>query len=580
MNRRLLPLVALSVLLAASGCLVRGKSQEEKEAEARAAVAKAAPEVPGLSAHWREGTLPPGLDEGTPAQGGTLTVRINGNPPSLTFLLESDFWLNRITMHNLHESLVRPDPRDHPRYRIQPELAASWEESPDHLTYTFRLRDGVTWHDGKPFTARDVKFTFDRLMDPAVRSMHLRQAFVDLESVTTPDDRTVIIRYKQPYVWALEKISEVPILPAHAFEGHEGAKFNTAPYHRAPIGTGPFRFESWEDHKSITFARNEAYWGREAHVDRVIYRVIPEPNVAQQLLLRGEIDLDITLSSEQYVKLAAEPKVVDLYHRVKYFESSFAWIGWNNQRPLFRDARVRRALGMLFDREKVRTALYAGIPELANCVFYHLGTSCDPATKQHGFDPAAAEALLAEAGWRDTDRDGLLDKDGLPFRFTITIPSGNPTNEAMVLLYKQALYRAGIEMELQKIEWSVFSARLRSHEFDACMLAWSGDVEDDAYQVWHSSQIDGGSNYIAYANPELDRMAEQIRGEFDREKRAALFRRFNQIVIDEAPLLPVFHTPRRTMIHRRLRGVYLAPMTFFQVRDMWIDPAFRAGEGA
>ncbi len=104
------------------------------------------------------------------------------------------------------------------------------------------------------------------------------------------------------------------------------------------------------------------------------------------------------------------------------------------------------------------------------------------------------------------------------------------------------------------------------------MLAWSSDAESDPYQLWHSSQIDGGSNYVAYANPELDRLAETIRGEFDWEKRQALFRRFNQIVVDESPLLLVYHLPRRTMIHRRLRGVYLSPMQFFQVADIWIQP--------
>ncbi len=577
MNRRLLAVLALAAFVA-SGCLVRGKSQEEKEAEAQQAAA-GADHFPGLDEYWREGKLPPGLEEGTPVRGGTLTVRLNGQPPSLNYLLDSDYWLSRITLHNLHETLVRPDPRDHPDYEMIPELAERWEVSEDNLTFTFHLRDGVKWHDGKPFTARDVRFTFDRMMDPSVRAMHLRQAFEDLERVETPDERTVIFRYEKPYVWALRKLGEIPILPAHAFEGVEGAAFNSHPYQRAPIGTGPFRFESWEDHKAITFARNDDYWGRKAWVDKVVYRVLPEPNVAQQLLMRGELDIDTTLTSESYVQLAAEPKVVDTFHRVKFFESMFAWIGWNHQRPIFQDARVRRALAMLFDREKLRISLFEGIPENANCVFYHLGPGCDPADRQPAFDPDGAAKLLREAGWQDTDGDGVLDRDGVPFRFTLTIPSGSPTNEAMVLVFKQELYRAGIEMELQKIEWSVFSNRLRNHEFDACMLAWIGDVESDPYQVWHSSQAAGGSNYISYANDELDELALRIRGEFDYEKRQALFRRFNQIVVEEAPMLLIYHLPRRTMIHRRLRGVYLSPMEFFQVRDMWIQPAATAAIG-
>lgn len=577
MSRFVLPIVLLQALLAA-GCLVHGKSEEEKRAERAAAAAarEAALQPPGLDVYWREGELPPGLEEGAPRPGGTLVVRINANPPSLDPLLDSDWWTSRIARHNLLETLVQSDPRDHPRYRPIPALATSWEVSEDRLVYTFHLRDGVRWHDGRPFTSRDVKFTFDRILDPDVRAMHVRQSFVDLASVATPDERTVVLRFRKPFVWVLEKLAGVPILPAHAFEGYEGPKFNTAPYHRAPIGTGPFRFVSFEDAKAITFERNDEYWGKKAWVDRVVYRIVPEPNVAQQLLLRGEIDLDISLTAEQYVKLAWEPKVVERYHRVKYFENAFAWIGWNNRRELFRDARVRRALAMLLDRETVRTGLYEGLPELANCVFYHLGPGCDPATKVPDFDPEGAMRLLEEAGWRDTDGDGILDKDGRPFRFTMTIPSGNPVNEAVVLLYKQQLYRAGIEMELQKIEWSVYAARLRSQQFDACMLQWvSSDAEIDPFQIWHSSQVDGGSNYVGFVHPEIDRLAERVRSTFDPDERQAIYRRFNQLVIDEQPLLPIFHLPRRALVHRRLKGVYLSPMQFFQVSEIWIDPEWR-----
>jgi len=571
MPHRFLP-VLLVFALGGAGCLVRGGEQE---------VDPAAPATAGaaLDPHWRDGTLPPGLDEGEPVRGGTLVVRTNVNPPSLNSLLDSDGWARRITLHNLHEALVRPDPRDHPDYRPIPELAERWEESEDHRTFTFHLRRGVRWHDGRPFTAADVRFTFERLLDPTVRAMHQRQAFELLEGVEAPDPYTVVLHYRAPYVWALEKIADVPILPAHAFEGHEGAAFNTAPYHRAPIGTGPFRFVAWDDQVSITLARFDDYWGEKAHVDRVVYRIVPEPNVAQQLILRGEIDLDISLGSEQFVKLADEPQVVARYHRLKVFDASYSWIGWNHRRPVFEDRRVRRALAMLLDRETLRVALNEGLPLNANCVFYHEGPACDPATEQPAFDPDGAAALLAEAGWRDADGDGVLDRNGVPFRFTMTIPSGNPVNEQMILVYQQQLHRAGIEMELQKIEWSVYVKRLREGEFDACMLMWTmSSVEADPYQLWHSSQRDGGSNYVGYASAEADVLAERIRGTFDREERLALFRRFNQLVIDDAPILLLYHLPRRTVIHRRLRGVHVAPLLFFDLREIWIDP--RYGEGA
>lgn len=566
--------VALFLAAASAGC-TRGKTEEEKAA-ARAEAAKKALQVPeGLDSYWREGVLPPGLEEGTPARGGTLVVRINTEPPSLSGLIDTDGWIRRITAHNVYESLVRPDPRDHPNYRIVPELATSWEASGDRLTWTFRLRKGVRWHDGTPFTARDVKFTYDRIQDPLVRSAHFRQAFQDLERVEAVDDHTVVFHWRKPYVWALQQVGNIPIFPAHAFAGYEGARFNNAPIMRAPIGTGPFRFVSWEDHKAITFERFEDYWGQKAWVDRLVYRTISEPNVAFQLLMRGELDLDTDLLAEQYVNAAWDPNLVAKFHRVKFFESQFAWIGWNNQRPLFRDARVRRALAMLFERKKINLALYAGLYEEANCVFYHLGPHCDPVTRQPDYDPAAAASLLEEAGWRDSDGDGVLDRDGVRFQFTITIPSGNPVNEQMLLAYQQQLYRLGIEMNVQKVEWSIYAAKLRKHEFDACMLAWiNSSPEGDPYQVWHSTQADGGSNYIAYQDPEVDSLIETIRGTFDDGERSALFRALNAKILEDQPLMPIFHQPRRTLLHRRVKGVYLSPIPYFQVRDMWIDPSW------
>ncbi len=567
---------ALATLVLLAACT---RGMVETPAAAPDAGARVAAARAGLSEAWREGKLPEGLEAGTPVPGGTITIRMNLEPGHLMYLIEPDWWLSRIVNHNLNESLVRPDPRDHPRYQIVPELAESWEESADHLTHTFRLRKGVTWHDGKPFTSADVKFTYERILDPAVRAASLRHSFQDLESVTAPDPHTVVFKWKKPYVFAMRQFGDIPIYPAHAFAGHEGAKFNEAPFKRAPIGTGPYKFESWVEKSAITLARNDAYWGKKGHVDKLVYRPVPEPNVGQQLLLRGEVDSDMVLTSEQYVEAEKEPLLVDAYHRLKIWESNFAWIGFNMKRPFFEDVRVRKALIKLFDREKMRQTLQRGVPANANCVFYHLGPNCDPATKQVEFDPAGAVADLAAAGWKDTDGDGLLDKGGKPFRFTALYPAGNPVNEQHMLAWKDQLKRAGIELELNKIEWAVFTGKLRSHEFDVCMLAWVGAVENDPTQIWHSSQTEDGSNYVHYASPKADALIEQIRGEFDETKRQALFRALNAQIVEDAPYLLLYHMPKRTLLHRRLRGVYESPIESPQYREMWVDPAWKPKAG-
>ncbi|HEY0839548.1 MAG TPA: ABC transporter substrate-binding protein [Vulgatibacter sp.] len=572
-------IVALALVVAAtSGCWSRGRTAEEKAADREAELAKAAPSVPEwIDGPWRDGVLPESVVEGNPVPGGTLTVRIKSEPGSLGYLIDSDWWMSRIVLHDLTESLVRADPRGHPDYPLVPELAESWEESPDQLRHVFRLRKGVRWHDGRPFTAKDVKFTFDRIRDPTVRAAKLATVFVDLDSVETPDDHTVVLRWRQPYVWALRKLADIPIYPAHAFEGVEGAAFNTAPFLRAPIGTGPFRFGSWEEKKQIVLLRNDDYWGRKAHLDRVIYRVVQEPNVGHQLLMREEIDVDIDLSSEQYVQVAQERKLFDRYHRVKWFDANYSFIGWNVERPVLSDPRVRNALTMLLDRERVRTTILAGLNLAAECIFYFESPACDSGVQQAPYDPAAAVRLLESAGWSDSDGDGVLDKDGLPLRFTISIPNASQWVEQMLLVYRQSLRRAGIEMEVQKLEWSVFIQRLRAHELDAGILAWIIDLESDPYVLWHSSQIERGANYTGFRDEEVDRSTEVMRGEVSKEARMALARRINEIVIRDNPQTLLFHTPRRGLVHRRVRGLYVSPMESFQFRDVWIDPAWREG---
>jgi peptide/nickel transport system substrate-binding protein len=556
--RRAYAVLALAALLLATGCGGCGSRPGP---------------APEPDPDFLAGRLPPGLDAGPPVDGGTLTVRIHVEPPHLGYLLEPDWWLARIANHNLTESLVRADPRDHPHYRIVPELAASWEESEDRRVFTFHLRPGVVWHDGRPFTARDVEFTFARLLDPEVRAASFRRAFGDLESCTAVDDHTVVLRWKRPYVWALRKLADVPIYPAHAFADVAGADFHRAPYFRAPIGTGPYAFESWRERDAIVLGRFAGHWGGAGHVDRIVYRIVEEPAAALQLALRGELDVDVNLSSEIYVQAAREPKLVARYHRVKEFHPTFSWIGWNLRRPPFADVEVRRALAMLIDREGLREGLFHGIPEPANCVFYHRGPNCDPETRAPAFDPAGARALLAGAGWEDRDGDGVREREGRPFSFSLLFPAGQPVNEQLLLAVQDEARRAGIDLRLEKLEWATFLSRLRARDFDACYLSFLGEVEDDPHGIWHSSQGEDGSNYVGYASAEADALVERIRGEFDAERRAALFRELNRRIVADQPMALLFHVPRRALVSRRLRGLYESPVESFPYRDLWFAPA-------
>src|SRR5262249_33817843 len=201
-----------------------------------------------------------------------------------------------------------------PDYPLQPALATGWTTSPDGLAFTFHLRRGVTWHDGEPFTARDVVATVHKILDPNVRAMHLRNNFVDLAEISAPDDLTVAARYKRPYFLAFRALATLVIYPAHLLD--KAGDVLHSRLHRAPVGTGPFRFEEWKTGDHISFVRNESYWGRKAYLDRVVYRIVLDPAVGFQMLKQGAFGVYLSLQPQQWTRdLASLPR----YQGIKFF---------------------------------------------------------------------------------------------------------------------------------------------------------------------------------------------------------------------------------------------------------------------
>src|SRR6266481_4117355 len=309
------------------------------------------------------------------------------------------------------------------RLLAKPALATDWNISPDQLTYTFHLRRGVKWHDGAPFSGRDVVATLRKIQDPSVRAMHLRNNFEDLADISTApgDDFTVIAHYRKPYFLAFRALATLSIYPAHLLE--TAGDMMHSPMHRAPVGTGPFRFEEWKSGDRISFVRNDQYWGRKAHLDRVVYRIVPDSAVAFQLLKRGEFDLYLQLQPQQWARdLEAAGLKASLY-RIKFFNPHYNWIGWNEERPYFSDPRVRQAMNYVIDTEGIRNSFLLGLDRPTTCIFYLESTACDRSLVPRPYDPAQAARLLDEAGWRDHDGAGVRDKDGVPFRFTFLMNS-------------------------------------------------------------------------------------------------------------------------------------------------------------
>jgi peptide/nickel transport system substrate-binding protein len=560
--------IAIALLVAAAGCTCAGGgpagSGSRVEAPARAPVPDEA---------WLEGRLPESVWQGTPKPGGTLTVRLHAEPPHLSphLLDPTDLVATRLTLGRVYETLLRIDAADHPRYRLLPSAAESWEESADHLVYTFRLREGLRFHDGEPVTAHDVVATLDRILDPAQPTASARSSYTDVKAYRALDDHTFRIELHRPYFLFFRQLATtLPILPRHLIAKGE---FRRNPIHRAPVGSGPWRFESWSAGREIVLARNEAWWGRKPWLERIVFRIVPDHTVATQLMERGEIDLMTQIQHAAWAGMARSPRLVRDYHRVRFYPKNYEWVGWNQRRPFFADARVRRAMALLFDRDGFNRSALHGLERPTTCHFYLESDACDPALAPLPWDPDQARALLAEAGWRDHDGDGVLDRDGTPFRFTLLVPAGSVFANKLTLVLKESYRRAGIEMDIARAEWGVFIRRIHDRDFDACTMAWGDtDVESDPFQVWHSSQAASGSNFVGFRHARADRLIEQARVEFDPGRRAALYRELGRILEAEQPYMFLNVRPDLDAVHRRVRGVRPS-LNFYDFDAMWIDEA-------
>lgn len=482
-----------------------------------------------------------------------LITQLSAEPATLNPITATDAYAANIDSY-IYESLLK---RDDKTLKLVPVLAKSWDVSPNHLVYTFHLKRNIHWQDGAPFTARDILFSFNRINDPKVDAAPLRAYYQDIKKVEVVNDYTVRFYYRVPYFRALEVCGSMPIVPAHLF--HKGEDFNDSPIGRHPVGTGPYRFLRWDTGEQIVLVRNPNYWGPKPHLKRIVFKVITDSTVALQVLKQGGLDF-MSLRPIQWVKQTENRRFLEHFRKLKYYQPSYSYIGWNLRRPLFQDRRVRRALTMLVNRQAILKELLFGLGTVVTNNFYVNGPDYDHSIKPYPYDPAAAVALLKAAGWEDHNGDGILDKAGVPFSFEFLIPAGSKFAEQLATVLQENLKRVGIRMTIRKLEWAVFVQEIQQHHFDACTLAWSLGWESDPYQVWDSSQAAHGSNFVGFRNAEADQLIEKARREFDPQKRRQLYYRFQQILHREQPYTFLFTTEALVAVSRRFQNVHVYPM--------------------
>ncbi len=466
--------------------------------------------------------------------------------------------------------------------QFEPMLAESWTISGDRKSYHIKLRRGVFYHDftdpvnGKKhrnveLTAHDFKFYVDVINNPDVNAAPLRSYYQDLEGLDVLNDYEFVVRWKKPYFGSLAFTLGMTPLPRHLYHAYEGPfsgqRFNDDhERNRILIGCGPYRFVRWDKGERVVFKRFENYFGNALGVgpaiDTLSCELYQAPNTRFQALLAGKLDI-LDLTAEQWTNRLNIPEFQSgKLKKYKHLSNSYTYIGYNLRNVLFQDKRVRQALTLLIDREKILREVLFGLGKVTSGPFFSETVYYDSAIKPWPFDPKRAAELLAQAGWRDADGDGILEKDGKKFSFTMLQINSSTTQGKMLPLIKEMFAAAGIDMQLQAVEWSVYVQRLEKRQFEACNLAWSLGLDPDPYQLWHSSQaeIPGSSNHVGFVNARADELIGQIRETFDDETRIKLCHEFHALLHEEQPYTFLFTPYALSAMSGRYRNVREFPM--------------------
>jgi len=485
----------------------------------------------------------------------TFYRRISAQPETLHPIRASDAFSKYIRDYVVETLLIRNLESN----KLEPSLAERWEISPDYKTYTFYLRKGVLWHDGKPVTAEDVYFSFSAYTDVNYGGAHHFSYLENIEKAEIIDAHTIRFYAKKKHFGSFEKFTLIlNIIPKHIYKNPK-TKLN-----RSLMGSGPYIFEEYDKNKKIVLKRNKNWWGNKIkpdkyRFDQVVFRIIPSNNDALLRMEQGQLDF-MGLTSESYFKKTLKAPWGDriLKKQVRNLTpKSYSFIAWNLTNPLFKDRKVRRALSHLMNRELMNEKFYNNSYALTAGPVHTQSKYADPSVKPILFSPEKALKLLKEAGWTDSNQNGILDKkisnQIVEFQWTLLFPTKSV--EKYLTVYQEDLKKAGLKMSLKQLEWVSFTKALDERNFDAITLAWSpGPADDDWHprQIWHSISIaNKGSNFISYSNPEVDRLIEATEEEMDPVKRGEMLKKLYKMIAEDSPYIFMFNPDYHFYAHSR-----------------------------
>jgi peptide/nickel transport system substrate-binding protein len=467
---------------------------------------------------------------------GTVIVGMRTDFGGLNPITNSSLTTDHVMKFGLFTPLIQYDENLEPT----PHLAESWEMHGD-TAVTFTLRDDVRWHDGQPVTAEDVKFTFDMAKDPETASLLASAYLAPVASAQVVDARTITFRFEYPHAQALEDFWWPPV-PRHLLEGVSATEMANAPFNRRPVGSGPFRFVEWRSNERIVLEANPDYpegLGGPPAAGRVVFRVIPEAATRLTELLTGGIHIQLNVEPDQ-VQRVEQTGGVEVHSAPG---TTLFYIGWNNARPPFDDARVRRAMTLAIDRQEIMDALLRGHARPATSTvppWHPFAPRIDPLP----YDPDQAARLLDEAGWQVRPDGTRQNAQGQPLRFRL-LTSERALNRATVEVIQDQLRRVGATAQIEILEFQTMLAQHRNREFDAVLSNWVLDnfqMASAPRSLFHSEQadIEGSANRSGVRIPRLDRLIDAGAIATDDGRAREIWRELTEVLQEEQPFTFMF----------------------------------------
>ncbi len=488
------------------------------------------------------------LNKSYPSQpGGTLIDAMIGEPSGLISMIAGESASSAISS-NIFNRLLKYDKN----LDLEGELAESWQISADQKTITFKLKPNLKWSDGQPLTSADVLWTWHAVIDEKTRSPYASD-YQLVKKAEAPDPLTFSVTYEQAYAPALDSWAGLQILPKHLLEGQD---LHTTAFARNPVGSNYYKLDSWTHGENLKLSRNPTSVLGQAKIDSLVTRIIPDSSAQFLELMADNID-SMALDPIKYARII--PARLELKQKLALYKelgNSYTYMGFNLKHKPFDDARVRRAINYAINKQEIIDGVYLGLGiNIASP--YKPGTRWSNSDLEpYPYDPAKAKALLQEAGFMDSDGDGILERDGKPFSFEI-VTNQNKEREKSAVLIQRRLKEVGIDVKIRAIEWASFISRfIKTGDFDVVVLGWSLGLDPDQYNIWHSSQqAPGQFNFIGYNNPTIDKLLEQGRLELNPDKRMKIYHEFARVLLADSPIVYLSAGYGLTAIHKRVKGI-------------------------